>query len=271
MRLKDTFIALSLIAALSACRAAQDKNWPTNQPAHSTIAKGDTVSEMSNSLWYVFQARNNDYWFGSNGEGVYRYDGKTITHFTTKDGLFANRIRGIQEDKAGNIYFTTTEQVFTPLAVQPTHPGGISKFDGKTFSTLIPTESNTAENVWRLQPDDLWFAGPQDSGVVYRYDGKSLHRLKFPKTKAGEEHIAKYPRSKFPNMTYSPYDVYAIYKDSKGNIWFGTNLGVCRYDGNSFAWVSEDELDFDDQGSAFNVRSIIEDRDGKFWFTDLSP
>ena len=71
-------------------------------------------------------------------------------------------------------------------------------------------------------------------------------------------------------MTYSPYDVYSIFKDSKGHIWFGTNIGVCRYDGNSFAWISEDELGFDDMGRAFNVRSIIEDKDGKFWFSNTS-
>jgi ligand-binding sensor domain-containing protein len=120
---------------------------------------------------------------------------------------------------------------------------------------------------WKLQPDDLWFAGGQDSGVVYRYDGQTLHGLKFPKTKAGEEYIARYPRSQYPNMTYSPYDVYIIFKDSKGHIWFGTNIGVCRYDGDSFAWISEQELGFDDTGRAFNVRSIIEDKDGKFWFS----
>ena len=39
---------------------------------------------------------------------MYRYDGKTLVNFTTKDGLDNNRIGGIQEDKAGNIYFTTS-------------------------------------------------------------------------------------------------------------------------------------------------------------------
>ena len=66
--------------------------------------------------------------------------------------------------------------------------------------------------------------GAHDTGVVYRYDGKSLHRLEFPKTKVGDEHIAKYPRSKFPNVKYSPYDVYSIFKDSKGHLWFGTAI-----------------------------------------------
>ena len=118
-----------------------------------------------------------------------------------------------------------------------------------------------------MQPDDLWFAGAQDSGVVYRYDGKSLHRLAFPKTKAGDERLLRVPRAKFPNAKYSPYDVYTIFKDSKGNLWFGTAvLGVCRYDGKSFTWIPEEEL----RNGSFGTRSIIEDKDGKFWFSNTS-
>lgn len=211
-------------------------------------ARGETVSELDKAIWYVFQAKNNDYWFGSKERGVYRYNGKTLVNFTTKDGLVSNQSGGFQEDNAGNIYIATSE--------------GISRFDGRTFTTLSVLASSATTD-WKLQPDDLWFAGPDDTGLVYRYDGKSLHRLEFPKTKDGEAHIATYPRTKYPNATYSPYDVYRIFKDSKGNLWFGTAiLGVCRYNGKSFAWIPESEL----RNGSFGTRSIIEDKDGKFWF-----
>lgn len=198
----------------------------------------------------IYQEKKNNYWFGSWTDGAFRYDGKTIIHYTTKDSLPHNRIDDIKEDKSGNIYFNTS--------------GGISKFDGQKFNTLPVVESNE----WELQPDDLWFKCAQDSGLVYRYDGKVLHRLTFPKTKAGDEHFARLPRSKYPNAKYSPYDVYIIYNDSKGNVWFGTaTLGVCRYDGKSFTWISEKELEFDEE-TAFGIRSIIEDKNGKYWFSN---
>jgi ligand-binding sensor domain-containing protein len=196
---------------------------------------------------YVFQAKNNDYWFGSNDRGAYRYDGKTLVNFTNKDGLASNRIRGIQQDKAGNVYFTTYE--------------GISKYDGKSFATLTaPSKADAKE--WKLQPDDLWFVGPPDAGVVFRYDGKAMHRLEFPKTKLGDEHFVKMPRSKFPNAIYSPYDVYCIVRDSRGHLWFGsTSVGVCRYDGTSFDWLTDPTL------VEAPVRSILEDKKGNFWIT----
>ena len=216
-----------------------------------TVAKGETVAELDKAIFYVLQARDNTYWFGSNGQGVYRYNGRTITHFTTKDGLVSNRIRGLQEDKAGNIYFTTYE--------------GISRFDGRAFTTLsVPADAPAAE--WKKQPDDLWFVGAQDTGVVYRYDGKSLHRLALPKTKIGEEQAARFPRSKFPNAIWSPYDVYTIVKDRKGNLWFGTaSAGACRFDGQSMSCLYEQHLTEIEGGGSFGIRSILEDGAGAFW------
>ena len=228
------WIALSLISALSACAPGRDR---------SLTAQGETVSELASDVFSVFQARNNDYWFGSYEQGVYRYNGKTLVHFTTHNGLAGNHIRGIQEDKAGRIYFTTY--------------GGISRFDGSAFKTLMVSTAGE----WRLEPDDLWFGGPPDSGTAYRFDGTSLHRLKIPKTKAGED--ATLPRSEFPNAKYSPYDVYTVFKDSKGHVWFGTAiLGAGRYDGKTFAWIPDSEL----QNGSFGTRSVIEDKDGQFWF-----
>ncbi len=44
----------------------------------------------------------------------------------------------------------------------------------------------------------------------------------------------------------------------KGNIWFGTNpVGVCRYDGKSFEWITEEDVtEFRNEG-ANGVRSIM--------------
>ena len=260
-------LALALVAALSSHVAAQDKNpaakcepkadGKDHKPA---VARGEVVSELDKAICHVFQAKNGDYWFGSYDRGVYRYDGKTLVNFTTKDGLSYDHVGGIQEDKSGNIYFPTVSDSDADRR-KPTH--GVSRFDGKAFRQLAAPEKAT--DAWKLQANDLWFGGGSDTGTVFRYDGKTLHRLELPTTKEGDDHFEKYPRSKFPNLKYSPYDTYLIYKDGKGHMWFCTaNLGVCRYDGKSFAWLPESEL----QNGSFGTRSVVEDKDGKFWFCD---
>jgi len=220
---------------------------------YTPIAIGDTVSELGKHLMLIYQDKKNNYWFGSWGEGVYRYDGRTILHFTTKHGLPHNKIVQILEDKTGNIYFNTDE--------------GISKFDGQHFTTLRVSGYSNKE--WKLGNNDLWFKGRQDSALVYRYDGKYLHGLSFPPVKLGEDYISAHSRTDYPNMNSSPYDVYTIYKDTKGNVWFGTgSLGVCRFDGKSIDWISDEDVTELHDGPSNGVRSIIEDKDGYFWFSN---
>jgi len=245
-------MALSLIAALPACARQETVPVSTLQKSPSghasAIAAGDIVAELDNCIFHIYQAKDSAYWFGSDGQGVYRYDGNELVRFTTAQGLTSDNVRGIQEDRSGNIFVCS-------------EPGGVSRFDGRGFSRLTALDSSKCE--WKLGPDDLWFPGGQDSGVVYRWDGTSLHRLAFPKTEAGEAHIVAHPRSKYPNAKYSPYDVYTIFKDSKGHLWFGTStLGACRYDGTSFAWAGLGE------NGSFGVRSIVEDKDGNFWLSN---
>lgn len=209
---------------------------------------GDIVAELDKSIFHIFQAKDSVYWFGSDGQGVYSFDGKQLIRFTTEHGLSSDRIRSIQEDRWGNIFVSG-------------EGGGVSRFDGRTFSRL--TALDPSESEWKTGPDDLWFPGGQDSGVVHRWDGTSLHRLAFPETPAGQAHIAAFPRSKYPNANYSPYDVYTIIKDSKGHLWFGTAvLGACRFDGTSFTWIGHGEND------SFGVRSIVEDTDGTYWLSN---
>ncbi len=217
-----------------------------------TVAKGDTITEMSKSIWSVFQDKNNNHWFSSNGQGVYRYDGKTLTKYTTKHGLPGDQIRGVQQHNSGDIFINTTK--------------GISRFDGQTFTTVKVAEKHPPGTGWKLQADDLWFGGAQNSGSVYRFDGTSLHQLAFPTTKRGDDHYARLPRDQNPNARYTPYDVYTIYKDRRGSLWFGTaDLGAVRYDGKTFDWLYENRLTNVPGGGSFGIRSIVEDNEGKFW------
>lgn len=245
-------LAFALAAALSADLTAQAAGPPA--------AQGAIVIELDPAIWRVFHARNGDHWFGSQDRGVYRYDGKTLVNFTAKDGLSYDPIGGIQEDQAGNLYFTTTTTTDDGSG-RPVH--GVTRFDGKTFLPLPVPEQASPPDAWKLQPDDLWFGGGSDTGTVFRYDGSTLHRLALPSTPEGEAFLAAHPRSVYPNIHYSPYDVYVHFKDGAGHVWFGTAmLGACRYDGKSFAWIPEREL----RNGSFGTRSVVEDKDGGFWF-----
>src|SRR5262245_2281757 len=93
-RLGRAGLGLALVAALASGVTAQDKSPPAKSEPKAdgkdqkpAVAKGEVVSELDPAIWRVHHARNGDYWFGSRDRGLYRYDGKTLVNFTTKDGL----------------------------------------------------------------------------------------------------------------------------------------------------------------------------------------
>jgi ligand-binding sensor domain-containing protein len=219
------------------------------------VVSGDTVSELCDSIMIVYQDKLDNYWFGSRGHGAYRYNGKFLVNFTKNDGLVSNNIWGIQEDKTGNIYFDTQE--------------GVSKFDGQAFTTLQISDSSA--NEWNgITSDDLWFKGNWNKNSAYRYDGKTLHLLPFPKNETAEK---LHPLTS--NATWSPYGIYSTYKDKNGNPWFGTaNGSIYRYNirGSSGkpGLMYEEHLTMVPNGGSFGIRSMFEDKNGKFWFCNTS-
>jgi len=100
-----------------------------------------TSAIPSPSFWDVLEDRKGNLWFGTNGSGIYCYNGKSFLHYTTRQGLASNIALHIYEDRAGNIWF------------------GASRFDGKTFRNFT-TKDGFPSNSIRLLLEDktgkLW-------------------------------------------------------------------------------------------------------------------
>ena len=176
--------------------------------------------------------KSGNLWFGTQGGGASKYDGKSFTNYTMAQGLADNVISSITEDKSGNLWFGTLG-------------GGSSKYDGKSF-TNYTTAQGLAGNVVRSITEDksgnLWFG---TDGGAYKYDGKSFTNYTTAQGLAGNV-------------------VRSITEDKSGNLWFGTQGGASKYDGKSFTNYTTA------QGLASNVvSSITEDKSGNLWFGTL--
>lgn len=190
--------------------------------------------------------KSGNIWFGTTGEGVYRYDGKVFTQFTKKDGLCGNGIFFILQDKSGDIWFGSKE--------------AISRFDGKRFTNiLIPSSiginflSDNSSNNKPSTKNELWSMMQDRSGKIwlgttdgiYCFDGRSFTRFLDNKRILNTGNV---------NLKWTQ----CIFEDKSGNIWFGSwvlaNEGICRYDGKSIT-------QYKPYGEGW-VRSILEDKNG---------
>lgn len=254
MKLKKIHLTIGMIFSILTTFSSCNSQGNINNP--QTLIKQESNSgektKLDSKAAVIFQDKKDNLWFVGKEKGVYRYDGENLTLFTSNDGLGSYRIISVQEDSFGNLYFDTPEGVF--------------KYDGEKFATLPVAESKESENEWRSEPGDLWFRIGWDKSGPYRFDGKNLYHLKFPKNKMEDEFYKKYP-----NASFNPYAIYSIFKDSKGNVWFGTsNLGIYLFDGKEISWMYENHLIETSEGGNFGVRSIAEDQDGNYWICNAN-
>jgi ligand-binding sensor domain-containing protein len=227
---KPIYTLLLALTFLTSCNGqikTQSQTDNTNELNASLTGQPKlTKTQGSNEYQNVacgLQDKQGNIWFGTCGEGVYKYDGKLFTQFTLKDGLSNNCVRSMMEDKAGNIWFGTTD--------------GICRYDGKKISSIpIPisirpvitdnsyyTKWSTKNSIWSMLQDKsgkIWF-GTGDG--VYYYDG-----LNFTRFLMNDGVINK--------SSLHLKVVADILEDAYGIIWFFSgifpgNEGICRYDG----------------------------------------
>ena len=203
--------------------------------------------KLDKRIWVITQTENGDVWFGSNGNGAYRYDGKSLSRYGQDDGLAGRQVRDIKSVPGGQVLVSTNSGVFL--------------FDGKRFSRVEEKHARTPDDGWRLSDDDVWVVyKPGDYGPS-RYDGEVLHVLKLPESQYIKKFLDK--RDRQPDRVGG---VYSTFKDSHGFVWIGTEVsGLCRYDGESLHRMYEERLTTTPSGGSFGVRSIFEDARGDFW------
>jgi ligand-binding sensor domain-containing protein len=184
----------------------------------------------------ILQDQKGNIWFSSfNRGGVWRYDGKILTHFLpsadyylfredersnaysasdpkyvhSPDYITDDMIYSMTQDEAGNIWFATRRH-------------GICKYDGKYFKRFEAREVLKNFSITTILEDKkgiIWLG--TDEGGVFSYDGKI-----------------------FKNFTTNDglvnNSVRSLLEDRDGNLWVGTRwFGLSRFDGKNFTTLSE--------------------------------
>lgn len=207
------------------------------------------------------QDKAGNLWFGTTGEGVYCYDGKSFSQFTVKDGLSNNKIWSMLEDNTGNIWFGTDSGVSRyngkiMLKIPISSIDGFNIYPGS--SNNKPSESNAVWSILQDKSGKIYFG--TDNGI-YCYNRQqssftemSSRDIKFTRFLDNDSIINK--------NNLSLKSVQCMLQDKSGNIWFGSGPmafeGICLYDGKILT-------NFKPKDEGW-IRNILEDRNGNIWF-----
>lgn len=128
----------------------------------------------------IFQDKAGTLWFGNNGYGLFRYDGKALVNVTDEKGLsnpgFVKnlgekkgtlaRVWAINEDAHGELWVATVD-------------AGAWRYDGKkmtNYTTKDGLATYTVTAIYKDKKGKLWFG---TAGDVYQFNGRSFTAVSF--------------------------------------------------------------------------------------------
>ena len=116
----------------------------------------------------MYQDKKGNYWFGTNGNGIIRYDGDTLERVIVQQSSQWLAIRKIIEDQEGNIWFGTSS--------------GLVKYDGENYTTYSTEVGLQDEEIWGLAVDSKGLIWVGSVGGVSHFDGQKFTPFPLPNT-----------------------------------------------------------------------------------------
>jgi len=180
-------------------------------------------------------------WFGTSGNGVSMYNGKSFTNYFSSHGLIHNLISTITEDSKGNLWFGTY--------------GGVSKYDGVTFDNFTTAHGLANNNIYKILEDKKGNVWVGTSNGISRYNPSQQGH--------GQKIFVNYDT----DDGLAGAAIIDILEDKEGNLWFGSTRGVRKYD--SVAETRGEQAFYDVSENlgvtGQTVNTFIEDQYGVIW------
>lgn len=288
------FILMLLALHFTSCSGQVNKH-PSNDKIENQIGN-QTLTANQNTVFpqihtnldgmvrefvrSMYQDSKGNYWFGTNGNGIIRYDGHTLEKMNVEQNQQWVAVREIVEDKAGNIWFGTSS--------------GLVQYNGEEFTTFSTEAGLQDEEIWGLTADASGLIWVGSLGGASHFDGKKFTPFLLPETMVPNARhmlsgklvkkfledkngtmwlvthgngIFKYNNGAFTHLTkqngLTDNNAADILEDRQGNIWIGTYYGgVSKFDGNTFTNFTHDGVI-----EGIETYNLCEDSHGNIWFS----
>ncbi len=150
-----------------------------------------------NRINMVIQAKDGSLWLGTSN-GLSHFQNGQFTNWTNEDGLAANFINDIYEDTGGQLWLATNS--------------GLSLFDGQNFTTWTTANGLPHNNATTILPGndgEIWVGTSRGVAI---FDGETFTVI-----------------TSREGLVFDLVNRSAGFKDSEGNLWFGTGAGISRF------------------------------------------
>ncbi len=223
---------------------------PTEQRYHQFERISVEQGMPTNTVTCILQDKRGFLWFGTH-DGLARYDGYNFKVYANDpddpSSLADNRINALVEDDAATIWVATKKGLYT---IDPITEA-ISKYPIREVGQSDVIQDFSIRSLTKDHMGHLWL-GSSTNGLT--------------EINAGGEIIARYTHDPSDSESLSSDGIYALYDDSRQNLWVGTNTGLDRLDRETGVFHHHAQYLANDDTEANKISAIYEDRSGAVWF-----
>ncbi len=203
----------------------------------------------ANQIWSIAEDDDGNLWFGSFGDGLYKYDGKRFTRFTRKDGLRDDRIRVLHYSRkfncllAGSYGCVSLIRGDSILSFPPEQPGaesigtvtGIAEADSFFYLSIYGPWGPA-----RFYPGENRLVSLRENGGIYPPTDFSVFISSRGDTVFSDYTRGVWIRNRKGILRLDTLgQVFGIAEDKRGNLWMASwsarnsdlTEGIYRYDG----------------------------------------
>ncbi|MGY6647996.1 hybrid sensor histidine kinase/response regulator transcription factor [Wenyingzhuangia sp. IMCC45574] len=210
-----------------------------------------SISDKDNSRFYsiqtLFITNKDQLWVGLHSHGLFIYDLKTkkrIRNAISKEleaYLKNTGVYVIKEDHTGCIWIGT----FGKGLIRYDIKNKSFKVFGLTLGENPHLSTNIFKTIWIDNKDNVWAGGLGSLNMV-KFNNNGTHSVE-----------------KYNIDTKTGGNIKTIFKDSKGVIWFGTNVkGLKKYTKDGFK-----KIDLDGVTPVSTIYTILEDSNNNLWLS----
>ena len=196
---KDREVWFATLGGVEKCLITSSE--PFDKKAYEFTGFTEEHGLGNNFVYCVRMDSKGNIWFGTDGNGLTKYNGETFTTYNESNGLKSNVIYSITEDINGHIWFSTAD-------------AGLYKYNGEVFENYGVKEGLRNLNISGLE------AG-QNGNILIAHDlGIDLLNPDHKSFSYYGEEVGIEEMN--PNLN-------AIARDKEGNIWLGAQNGILRF------------------------------------------
>jgi signal transduction histidine kinase/ligand-binding sensor domain-containing protein len=203
-----------------------------------------SIKRLNTQFAHMLRDRDGALWIGTLDRGLIRVHRDQVDLFSRADGLSSNYVRGLLEDREGNIWVSTDN--------------GLDRFSYTAVSTISADHG--------LSEGTPWSVLPASDGSVWVGTVSGLNRLKDGRItvyrKEGRPLPREQPGSARRVVTGAglPHDlIQSLFEDNRQRIWVSTHLGVVVFEHGRFSPID---------GLRSGVRAFAGDNAGNVWVSD---